>query len=58
MGYEAYIQKALNVIDNGDVEWEIALAIVFEYLANKLVERAKNKRYIENQLRDANNNED
>ena len=46
MGYTAYVEKVFNLIDNGDLEWEVVVGMCLEYLACILKDRLEQKRYL------------
>jgi hypothetical protein len=47
MSYEAHVEKVINLIDNGDLEWELALVVVLDYISKKLIERVEMKKYLD-----------
>ena len=46
MGYTAYVEKVFSLLDNGDLEWEHVVGMCLEYMAYRLYERVKEKKYL------------
>ena len=46
MGYTVYVEKVFNLLDNGNLEWEEVVGMCLEYMADRLYERVKEKKYL------------
>ena len=46
MSYTVYVEKVFNLLDNGNLEWEEVVGMCLEYMADRLYERVKEKKYL------------